>query len=210
MVRHHPGRWHPEGLHHQPLPPHFRWDRQAEAAQEEGYEDRRQVKLENLITKLDKTKEFDARISHGAVVLAAQELYSHLVKPNGADWIVSSLRGMSAEEVKAIYDLAEGPFVGGKSDTKLETIAMAVFKQISSLGDSSMHVQHLYHNLLVVFNTAFAARWHAPSNLMDDSMQISFNKFKETANQIYIDKMADERVEGELAARMAASAKMKD
>ena len=169
---------------------------------------KRQVKLDNLLTRLDKQKEFDARISHGTAVLAAQEIYTKLVKPDGADWIIASLRGMSASEVKKIYDLADGPWVGGKSDSKLETIALAVFAEITSLGDSSMHIQHLYHNLLVAFNTAFAKRWHAPSNLMDDCMQISFNKFKEVANQIVIDKMADERVDEHLAARLAGAVSM--
>ena len=63
-----------------------------------------------------------------------------------------------------------------------------------------MHIQHLYHNLLSAFNTAFATRWHAPTALMDNSMQISFGKFKETVNQIYIDKVADERKNSDLLA----------
>lgn len=166
------------------------------------------VKLENLLTRLDKRKDFDARTNHGMVVQAAQEIYNDLVKPNGADAIIRCIRGMSSEGVKAIYELAEAPYVGGKSDGKLESIALAVFEQITKLGESSMHIQHLYHNLLSAFNTAFATRWHAPTALMDNSMQISFGKFKETVNQIYIDKVADERVDEQLAARLAAAASM--
>ena len=166
------------------------------------------VKLENLLTRLDKRKDFDARTNHGMVVQAAQEIYNDLVKPNGADAIIRCIRGMSSEGVKAIYELAEAPYVGGKSDGKLESIALAVFAEITSLGDSSMHIQHLYHNLLSAFNTAFATRWHAPTALMDNSMQISFSKFKETVNQIYIDKAADERVDEQLAARLAEAASM--